>query len=70
MSDGETVGSQAALRKIVETIEDSGIPVIGIGILSNAVERAYKERKVFKSMKDLQVNLADFLIETLSRYAS
>jgi Cobalamin biosynthesis protein CobT (nicotinate-mononucleotide:5, 6-dimethylbenzimidazole phosphoribosyltransferase) len=70
MSDGETVGSQAALRRIVETVENSGIPVIGIGILSNAVEHAYKERKVFKSMKDLQANLADFLIETLSRYAS
>ncbi len=70
MSDGMTCGSATQLRELINEIEDSGIPVIGIGILDNNVAKIYKNHKIFANIEELQAGLADFLISVLSQYAS
>lgn len=68
--DGQTTGSAQALKQVVQNMIANGIYVIGIGIMSNDVEHIYPYYKVFKSYQDLQDNLAPYLVETLSYFAT
>ena len=70
MCDGETTGSVNNLREVITQMEaESNIIVIGIGIMCDALKKSYNHCKIFGDMKDLEDNLAPYLIETLSKYA-
>lgn len=70
--DGQTRGSRAALKGVVRGMEEDGIGVIGVGILSEDVGKTsadpdplYHHNRVFGSEKELRNGLAPFLLETL-----
>lgn len=70
--DGQTRGSRAALKGVVRGMEEDGIGVIGVGILSEDVGKTssdpdplYPHHRVFGSEKELRNGLAPFLLETL-----
>lgn len=70
LCDGGTTGSRDSLRTVVRQMqEESGIIVIGIGILDTSVVGIYDNVKVFHTMKELEDELAPYLIDTLSQYA-
>lgn len=70
LCDGGTTGSRDSLRTVVRQMqEESGIIVIGIGILDTSVIGIYDNVKVFRTMKELEDELGPYLIDTLSQYA-
>lgn len=70
LCDGATTGSRDSLRKVVNGMEaEDNIIVIGIGILDSCVLDIYNNAKVFKTMEELDNDLAPYLIDTLSKYA-
>ena len=70
LCDGGTTGSRDSLRTVVRQMqEESGIIVIGIGILDTSVVGIYDNVKVFRTMKELEDELGPYLIDTLSQYA-
>ena len=70
LCDGGTTGSRDSLRTVVRQMqEENGIIVIGIGILDTSVVGIYDNVKVFHTMKELEDELAPYLIDTLSQYA-
>lgn len=70
LCDGGTTGSRDSLRTVVHKMqEESGIIVIGIGILDTSVVGIYDNVKVFHTMKELEDELGPYLIDTLSQYA-
>lgn len=70
LCDGGTTGSRDSLRTVVQKMqEESGIIVIGIGILDSSVVGIYDNVKVFHTMKELEDELGPYLIDTLSQYA-
>ena len=70
LCDGATTGSRDSLRKVVNGMEsEDNIIVIGIGILDSCVLSIYNNAKVFKTMEELDNDLAPYLIDTLSKYA-
>lgn len=70
LCDGGTTGSRDSLRTVVRQMqEESGIIVIGIGILDTSVVGIYDNVKVFHTMNELEDELAPYLIDTLSQYA-
>ena len=70
LCDGGTTGSRDSLRTVVQKMqEESGIIVIGIGILDTSVVGIYDNVKVFHTMKELEDELGPYLIDTLSQYA-
>ena len=70
MCDGCTTGSTSDLKKIIRMIEDSGIVVIGIGIMCRDVADIYPTHKLFNSIGELESGLAPYLVECLQHYAS
>lgn len=70
LCDGGTTGSRDSLRTVVRQMqEENGIIVIGIGILDTSVVGIYDNVKVFRTMEELENELAPYLIDTLSQYA-
>jgi len=70
LCDGATTGSRDSLRKVVNGMEsEDNIIVIGIGILDSCVLNIYNNAKVFRTMEELDNDLAPYLIDTLSKYA-
>ena len=59
LADGMTRGSVTALTKAVETVEDTGTTVIGIGIGDHTVDQAYRRHQVV----DQPDQLANAMIE-------
>ncbi len=71
MCDGETCGSKEDLKEIVRKMEaEDGIIVLGIGIQCDTVATIYPHHKLFGSEEELKNELADYLVETISKYAS
>lgn len=69
LCDGATTGSRDTLKKMIQKIEDDGIIVIGIGIMCSQVASLYPRHKLFDSAEELDRDLPQFLIDTLSEYA-
>lgn len=69
LCDGATTGSRDSLKRIVRQIEDDGIIVIGLGIMCSEVANIYPRHKLFGSMEELERELPQYLIDTLSEYA-
>lgn len=70
LCDGATTGSRSDLKDIVRRIEiEDGIIVVGIGIMCSEVANIYPHHKLFSSQEDLEANLANYLIDTISKYA-
>ena len=65
ISDGETCGSSDDLRKLIQSVKESGIKIIGLGIQSRAVASLYPEHKLFDTEESLEC-LPDYLLETLN----
>ena len=51
-------------------MEMDGIHVIGIGLMAREVATIYPHNKIFNSIEDMQNNLAPYLVETLSKFAT
>ena len=68
ISDGETCGDNAALRRVVDGIKKSGIAIIGLGIQSRAVSTIYPEYKLFDTEQSLQ-ELPEYLTQELLKLA-
>lgn len=68
--DGQTTGSQDSLKQVIKRLEKMGIHVIGIGLMSSDVKESYTHYKVFNSYDQLQRDLAPYLVETLSKFAT
>lgn len=69
LCDGATTGSRDSLKRIIQKIEDDGIIVIGIGIMCSQVASLYPRHKLFNSAEELDRDLPQYLIDTLSEYA-
>lgn len=69
LCDGATTGSRDSLKRIIKQIEDDGIIVIGIGIMCSEVASLYPKHKLFNSAEELDRDLPQYLIDTLSEYA-
>ena len=69
LCDGATTGSRDSLKRIIKQIEDDGIIVIGIGIMCSEVASLYPRHKLFNSAEELDRDLPQYLIDTLSEYA-
>lgn len=69
LCDGATTGSRDSLKRIIRQIEDDGIIVIGLGIMCSEVANIYPRHKLFGSMEELERELPQYLIDTLSEYA-
>ena len=69
LCDGATTGSRDSLKRIIRQIEDDGIIVIGLGIMCSEVASIYPRHKLFGSMEELERELPQYLIDTLSEYA-
>ena len=69
LCDGATTGSRDSLKRIIRQIEDDGIIVIGLGIMCSEVANIYPRHKLFASMEELERELPQYLIDTLSEYA-
>lgn len=71
LCDGATTGSRDDLKNIVRQIEsEQGIIVIGIGICCSEVANIYPHHKLFRSTEELREGLAQYLVDTLSKYAA
>lgn len=68
--DGETTGSVVSLKEVVHKMEKDGIYVIGIGIMADRVAEIYPHSRIFKSMDELQNQLAPYLVDTMSKFAT
>lgn len=68
--DGCTTGSKANLRQVVANMEKMGIVVIGIGLCADEVANVYPNHKIFNSSNDIRDNLAPYLVDTLSKFAT
>lgn len=68
--DGCTTGSTDSLRKVIAKMMHDGIHVIGIGLCDEQVAHVYPYHKIFRSAADIQVGLAPYLVDTLSRFAT
>lgn len=68
--DGATTGSKESLRKVIQKMEMDGIHVIGIGLMARDVAAIYPHYKIFNNLEDMQNNLAPYLVETLSKFAT
>ena len=68
MCDGETTGSKSTLRNVINSIEQDGIGVIGIGIKCHAVGELYPKSKLFSTTTEIKEDLPQFLIDTLTEY--
>lgn len=68
--DGATTGSKDKLKKVIQKMESDGIHVIGIGLMANEVSDIYPYHRIFNSVQDMQDNLAPYLVETLSKFAT
>ena len=68
MCDGATTGSEITLRNVINSIEQDGIGVIGIGIKCHAVEELYPKSKLFSTTTEIKEDLPQFLIDTLTEY--
>lgn len=68
--DGATTGSRDSLRKVIQKMEGDGIHVIGIGLMAYEVSNIYPCHRIFNSVQDMQDNLAPYLVETLSKFAT
>ena len=68
--DGCTTGSTDSLRKVIAKMMHDGIHVIGIGLCDEEVARVYPYHKIFNSAADIQVGLAPYLVDTLSKFAT
>lgn len=67
--DGETTGDRVTLKNIVKQIKDDNIIVIGIGVQCEAVKNIYQNNnRIFNSEKELEEQLAPYLVETLTKY--
>lgn len=60
VSDGQTCGSRANLKRVIQKIEKDKISVLGLGIQSSCVADIYKDHKLFESSEDLE-ELPSFL---------
>lgn len=60
ISDGATCGSYQTLGRLAESIENSGMMVLGIGIYDHNVESIYKKHMVVSNSDDL-AKLGSFL---------
>lgn len=69
LCDGATTGSRDSLKRIIRQIEDDGIIVIGLGIMCSEVANIYPRHKLFNSMEELERELPQYLVDTLSEYA-
>lgn len=70
LCDGETTGSVEDLKTVVRQIEaEDGIIVIGIGVCCYRVAEIYPHHKIFSSNEELETGLAQYLIDTISKYA-
>ena len=69
LCDGATTGSRDSLKRIIRQIEDDGIIVIGLGIMCSEVANIYPRHKLFGSMEELERELPQYLVDTLSEYA-
>lgn len=68
ISDGETCGSEQALKNLAKEIERDGIQVLGLGIRSSCVDRLYSQHKTFyteEDLKGLPKFLNDYLISKI-----
>lgn len=71
LCDGATTGSRSDLKNIVRQIEnEQHIIVIGIGVCCKEVADIYPHHKLFNSTSELKEGLAQYLVDTLSKYAS
>lgn len=70
LCDGATTGSRDTLRKVVRDIEDDGILVIGIGIMASEVASIYPHHKLFNSQEELERDLAQYLVDTLTELST
>lgn len=70
LCDGATTGSRDALKRIVRQIEESGIIVIGLGIQCREVANIYPNHKLFDTEEALRTELPQYLVDTLTKYAT
>ena len=68
--DGSTTGSCDNLKKVVARMESQGIHVIGIGLQASEVAEIYPNHRIFNSLKEMQSDLAPYLVTTLSKFAT
>ena len=68
LCDGMTCGSVKKLEEVRAAIEADGIIVIGIGICCDAVKNSYPNHKLFKNTTELKEGLANYLVDTLSKF--
>lgn len=64
LCDGGTTGSREDLASIIKQVEDSGIMVIGLGVLTRDVQGIYPNHKIFNSISELE-ELSQYLIDTI-----
>ncbi len=70
LCDGATCGSTNDLKDIVRKIElEDNIFVLGIGIMCNTVADIYPHYRLFNSEKELNEELAPFLIDVIGSHA-
>lgn len=69
LCDGGTTGSRKDLANIIQQVEDSGIMVIGLGVLTHDVQGIYPNNKVFNSLTELE-ELSQYLIDTIGGLAT
>ncbi len=68
ISDGETCGATYKLKNLVDSLCKKGINVLGLGIQSKAVTRAYSEYELFDTKESLE-RLPEYLTKVLLKYA-
>ena len=54
ISDGATCGSKTVLKQLAESIEKTGITVLGIGIYDHEVEDIYSKHMIVSKSEDLE----------------
>lgn len=69
LCDGMTCGSGYLLKETVESLENDGIVVVGIGIMSD-LSSCYSLSKTFSSTEEMKEDLPRYLVDTLSQYAT
>jgi cobalamin biosynthesis protein CobT len=62
---GDIAASYEHLREVVKQGERSGMEVIGIGIMTNAVEKYYEKNAVIKKVEELPSTLMSQLRQIL-----
>ena len=68
--DGATTGSRDSLKKVIKKMENDGIHVIGIGLMAHEVASIYPNHRTFNSYEEMQRELAPYLVDTLSKFAT